>query len=196
MAHYNDRAEAFWFATRDHDVRQNYEALLTALGPGGPWTLLDLGCGPGRDLKVFAEQGHRAIGVEGASRFVEMAASYSGCEVWHQDFLALDLPGMFFDGIFANASLFHVPRQHLASVLAHLHATLREGGVLFCSNPRGHNEEGYHEGRYSVFYDWPAWSAVMSETGFNEVTHYYRPTDAPPEQQRWLASVWRKGGLG
>lgn len=192
MAHYNERAEAFWLATRDHDVRQNYEALLKALGPGGPWTLLDFGCGPGRDLKAFAEQGHRAIGVEGASRFVEMATAFSGCEVWHQDFLALDLPAAFFDGVFANASLFHVPRVHLAPVLAHLHATLRAGGVLFCSNPRGQNEEGYRDGRYSVFYDWPTWRALMGEAGFSEISHYYRPTDAPPEQQRWLASVWRK----
>ncbi|HUW97767.1 MAG TPA: class I SAM-dependent methyltransferase [Acidiferrobacter sp.] len=192
LAHYNARAEAFWAATRDHDVRQNRESLLAALGPGGPWTLLDLGCGPGRDLKAFSEQGHRAIGVDGAGRFVEMAASFSGCEVWHQDFLSLDLPEAFFDGIFANASLFHVPRQSIARVLSQLRVALRSGGILLSSNPRGANEEGYRDGRYGVLYDWPAWSKLLGDAGFVEVMHYYRPPDVAPEQQRWIASVWRR----
>lgn len=193
LAHYNGRADAFWAATRDHDVSQNREALLAALGTGGPWTLLDIGCGPGRDLKAFSEQGHRAIGVEGAARFVEMAAAFSGCEVWHQDFLALDLPEGFFDGIFANASLFHVPRLSLPAILSQLHGALRSGGVLFCSNPRGANEELYQDGRYGVFYDWASWQELLRGSGFTEITHYYRPSEAPPEQQRWIASVWRKG---
>ena len=192
LAHYNARADAFWEATRDHDVRQNREALLAALGPGGPWTILDLGCGPGRDLRAFSEQGHRVIGIDGASRFVDMAASFSGCEVWHQDFLQLDLPALFFDGIFANASLFHVPRQALPCVLSQLRAALKPTGVLLSSNPRGDNEESYRDGRYGVFYDWPSWKYLLCGAGFVEVTHYYRPADVAPEQQRWIASVWRK----
>jgi SAM-dependent methyltransferase len=66
-----------------------------------------------------------------------MARAHSGCEVWHQDFLKLDLPEAHFDGVFANAALFHVPRQALPHVLLELHATLKPGGVLFSSNPRG-----------------------------------------------------------
>ncbi|MHB1513231.1 MULTISPECIES: class I SAM-dependent methyltransferase [Acidiferrobacter] len=192
LAFYDGRAEAFWAATRDHDVAQNREALLSALGAGGPWTLLDLGCGPGRDLKAFAEMGHRAIGVEGVARFVAMARAYSACEVWQQDFLALDLPPAFFDGIYANASLFHVPRASLPLVLSELRTALRAGGVFFASNPRGAGEEGYREGRYGVLYDWSAWRDVVSAAGFAELSHYYRPTGEPAEQARWIASVWRK----
>ncbi len=192
LAHYEQRAEAFWQATRDHDVRQNRAALLAALGPGGPWTILDLGCGPGRDLKAFSELGHRAIGVEAVGRFVAMAAAHSACEVWQQDFLALDLPDEGFDGIFANASLFHVPRQSLPLVLGQLRTALRDHGVLFCSNPRGANEEGYRDGRYGVMYDWPTWAALVRAAGFTEITHYYRPPGVSPEAARWIASVWRR----
>lgn len=192
MAFYDGRAEAFWAATRDHDVVQNREALLSALGPGGPWTLLDLGCGPGRDLKAFSERGHRAIGVDGAERFVAMARAHSGCEVWRQDFLALDLPAEHFDGIYANASLFHVPRRSLAFVLSQLCSALRAGGVFFASNPRGQGEEGYREGRYGVFYDWPSWREAVSAAGFEELSHYYRPAGEPVERAHWIASVWRK----
>src|SRR5438445_3974359 len=78
-----------------------------------------------------------------------MARSYSGCEVLHQDFLTMILPESRFDGVFANASLFDVPSQELPRVLLELSETLRSRGVLFCSNPRGNNEEGWSGDRYS-----------------------------------------------
>ena len=150
------------------------------------------GCGPGRDLKVFSELGHEAIGLEGAERFVELARDYSGCEVWQQDFLKLELPDEFFDGIFANASLFHVPSQELPRVLRELRAALKPDGVLFSSNPRGENEEGWNGERYGCYYNLETWREFVEGAGFVEVMHYYRPPGVPREQQPWLASVWRK----
>ena len=189
---YNGRAESFWEGTRDHDVSQNMDALLSNIRADAPFTILDVGCGPGRDLKRFTDLGHVAVGLEGASKFAEMARAHSGCEVWHQDFLQLDLPSETFDGVFANASLFHVPTQELPRVLAALHRTLKPGGVLFSSNPRGGNEEGWNNGRYGAYHDLEAWRAYLMPVGFEELTHYYRPPGLPREQQPWLASVWRK----
>lgn len=188
VAHYEQRAAAFWAATRDHDVRQNRDGLLAAIESSPPYTLLDIGCGPGRDLKAFADAGHHVIGVEGAPTFVTMARAYSGCEVWCQDFLALDLPSGHFDGIFANASLFHVPRAALPAVLGRLHASLKPRGVLFSSNPCGHNEEGFHAGRYGVFHDHDGWRHHLEAAGFVALSHYYRPA----AQQSWLASLWQR----
>jgi SAM-dependent methyltransferase len=192
LAHYESRAEAFREGTRDHDVRQNIDALLRHLRGPAPFTLLDLGCGPGRDLKTFARLGHQAIGLDGAERFVAMARADSGCEVWQQDFLALDLPTARFDGVYANAALFHVPSAELPRVLRELHATLKPGGVLFSSNPRGANEEGWNGGRYGVYHDLEHWRAHLTGAGFAELEHYYRPAGLPREQQPWLASVWRR----
>src|ERR1700736_1863885 len=98
LEYYNQRAEDFWRGTRDHDVSQNIAA---------PFTILDFGCGPGRDLMALAKLGHVAVGLEGAADFAAMARAHSGCEVWQQDFLKLSLPDQHFDGVFANASLFH-----------------------------------------------------------------------------------------
>src|SRR5438445_3601322 len=84
---YNRRAEDFRDGTRDHDVSQNIAALLSHIEAEPPFTILDFGCGPGRDLKTFTGLGHLAIGLEGAARFVEMARTESGCDVWQQDFL-------------------------------------------------------------------------------------------------------------
>jgi len=191
---YDQHAEEFWQGTRDHDVSQNIAALLQYIEGDPPFTILDFGCGPGRDLKAFAEIGHVAVGLEGSASLAAMARAYSGCEVWQQDFLKLDLPGSHFDGIFANAALFHVPSQELPRVLLELHATLKPGGVLFSSNPHGHNEEGWVSGRYCAYYDLEAWRHHVSAAGFVELSHYYRPTGRPREQQPWLASVWRRSG--
>jgi SAM-dependent methyltransferase len=191
---YNAHAESFWQGTRDHDVSQNRDALLQNLFGPGPFRILDLGCGPGRDLKIFRELGHEAIGLEGAERFVELARNFSGCEVWQQDFLKLELPPKFFDGIFANASLFHVPSQEAPRVLRELWATLKADGVLFSSNPRGDNEEGWSGERYGCYYNLQRWRELVTAAGFEEITHYYRPPGVPRRQQPWLASVWRKIG--
>lgn len=192
LAHYDQRAEDFWAGTRDHDVKQNIDALLSAIESKPPFAILDFGCGPGRDLKTFSDLGHVAVGLEGSARFAAMARAYSGCEVLEQDFLKLDLPQGRFDGVFANASLFHVPGAALPRVLRELQASLKPGGVLFSSNPRGANEEGWNRGRYGAYHDLETWRRHVTAAGFSELSHYYRPPGLPREQQPWLASVWRR----
>jgi SAM-dependent methyltransferase len=192
LAHYDECAEDFRAGTRDHDVSQNIDALLRHIKGEPPFRILDFGCGPGRDLAAFTRLGHTAVGLEGSERFVAMARADTGCTVWQQDFLALELPDGRFDGIFANASLFHVPSRELLRVLGQLHATLVPGGVLFSSNPRGAGDEGWHRGRYGVYHDLEGWRRTLLGAGFRELEHYYRPAGLPREQQPWLASVWRR----
>jgi len=191
LAYYERDPDGFWAGTQHHDVRQNIDALLRHIRGASPYTLLDFGCGPGRDLATFKALGHIAVGLEGAPAFAAMARAHSGCEVWEQDFLQLHLPPQHFDGIYANASLFHVPARELPRVLHELHAALKPNGVLFASNPRGQNEEGWNRGRYGSYHDLEAWRAFMAGAGFTELEHYYRPAGLPIEQQPWLASVWR-----
>ena len=193
LEHYGQRAESFWEGTRDHDVKQNIDAMLSLITGAAPFTILDFGCGPGRDLVALTRLGHHAIGLEGEREFAAMAREHSGCEVWEQDFLKLDLPDSRFDGVFANAALFHVPSQELPRVLLELSGTLRPRGVLFCSNPRGNNEEGLSGDRYSCFFDLDTWLNYASAAGFFEVRHYYRPPGLPRHKRPWLATVWRKG---
>lgn len=122
--------------------------------------------------------GHEPVGLDGSPALATMARKHSGCEVWEQNFLTLKLPARHFDGIFANASLFHVPRQELPRVLSELRASLRPDGVLFTSNPRGNNEEGWNRGRFGVYHDLQSWRAYLETAAFQELEHYYRPRAA------------------
>lgn len=193
LSHYENNAQRFWLGTRDHDVSQNIQALLGALPCDRPVKILDFGCGPGRDLMQFKKLGHEAIGLEGSPAFCEMARAYSGCEVWQQDFLKMNLPEQNFDGIFANASLFHVPLQELPRVLREFYAALKTAGVLFTSNPRG-SEEGWEGNRYGNFMEFEEYRKILEKAGFELLRHYYRPEGKPLDQQPWLAVVARKRG--
>ena len=198
LAEYDRMAAAYRLGTADHDVSQNIAALLDAIEGAPPYAILDLGCGPGRDLRAFAALGHEVTGLDGSVGLVTIARNETDCQVLHQDFLDLDLPPARFDGIFANAALFHVPSSQIVRVLADLAAALKPRGVLFCSNPRGKNEEGWVGGRYGCFYDLETWRALATAAGFTELHHYYRPPGRPRSEQPWLATVWRKseGGSG
>lgn len=191
LSHYEVRAELFWEGTKDHDVSQNIHALLNALPKDKALDILDLGCGPGRDLKVFKDLGHKPVGLDGSRAFCRMAEAYSGCTVLNQSFLSMALEPSSFDGVFANASLFHVPRQELPMVLGYCCEALRPGGVLFCSNPRG-NEEGWNGLRYGNYMEFDVSQEYLHQAGFEVVDHYYRPEGKPREEQPWLAIVSRK----
>lgn len=191
VSHYQQHAEDFWEGTKDHDVSQNVDALLRHLPGPPPQRILDLGCGPGRDLATFVARGHAPVGLDGAAAFVAMAQASVGCEVWHQDFLALQLPTERFDGIFANAALFHVPTQELGRVLEALHRTLVTRGVLFCSNPRGPDIERLQGRRFGSYLTLETWSCFVMAAGFELIEHYFRPPGRPRDEQPWLATVWR-----
>ena len=126
------------------------------------------------------------------SEFVKIARARARCEVLHQDFLDLDLKSDTFDGVFANASLFHVPTQELERVLNDIYSCLKTDGVFFCSNPRGPDIERLNGDRYSVFLQLETWRGFVRSVGFTELEHFYRPSGKPREQQPWLATVWRK----
>lgn len=188
LSHYNQNAEAYWQGTKDHDVTQNYAAFLAPFPVDKKLDILDLGCGPGRDVHYFKSLGHRPVGLDGSEVFCTMARRYTGCEILHQTFLDLELSDYSFDGIFANASLFHVPSIELPLVLDKLHAALRPGGILFLSNPRG-NEEGWSGQRYGHFIQLGTSVRFLDAAGFSVLSHYYRPSGKAIEDQPWLAIV-------
>eukprot|EP00798_Chlamydomonas_sp_ICE-L_P026220 gene26220-11952_t len=215
LEHYSLRAAQFWEGTRDHDVSQNRGALLRNLeqhyttpspasssGSGPSYNILDVGCGPGRDLMALTALGHSVTGLDGCPEFIEMSkVNCPQAKLLLQDLHKLDLGLDVYDGIFANAVLFHVHKPELPRVLRELHAALRPSGVLFVSNPRamgpadmesgGVNDWGGDQ-RYGHYQTVTSWEKTCSEAGFKQLEHYCRPPGRPQEEQPWLASVWQK----
>ncbi len=193
IQHYENNADSFWEATKAHDVTQNYAAFLAPFPAGKSLDILDFGCGPGRDVKYFNDLGHRPVGLDGSAAFCRMARAYTQCPILHQQFLRLSLPSQAFDGIFANASLFHIPSSELARVLNELRCALRPDGILFLSIPRGNNE-GWNGQRYGHFMQLETSKSYLQAAGFEIMQHYYRPADKPLAEQPWLALVCRMTG--
>jgi len=201
IADYGAVAEGYAAGNMDHDVSQNMEALLGALADReAPLDILDVCSASGRDLVAFTKLGHRAVGLDGVPRFCEMARQLSGCEVWRQDLTALDLPLRRFDGVFANACIFHVPSTALDGTLRALVGALRPGGVLFVSNAHGFGEdkEGWTGGRtpstrsYVCWLSEETWIERCEAVGLELLDKFYRPPGLPRERQPFLATVWRK----
>ncbi|CAA9892038.1 Type 11 methyltransferase [Candidatus Methylobacter favarea] len=190
LSHYNQHADAFWEGTKDHDVTQNYAAFLAPFPAGKKLDILDFGCGPGRDIRYFQSLGHRPTGLDGSEKFCRMARRYTGCQILQQTFLNLNLPRHAFDGIFANASLFHVPSLELPRVLNALQDALRPDGILFLSNPRGNNE-GWFGQRYGHYMELEVSKTYLEQSGFEIIHYYYRPSGRPIHEQPWLAIVCR-----
>jgi len=209
---YDAIAAGFDAGNANHDVSQNIEALLKPLlakaEPGASHPvldILDLGCAGGRDLLDFARRGHRPVGLEGSSAFCELArAKVAGkepaIEVWQQNLCELSLPPTRFDGVFANAVLFHVPLECLDDVIAQIWTTLKPGGIFFASNAHGfgQDKEGWTEGRTPDTQSWVCWLSESTwrqrceAAGFVMQDLYYRPPGRPRECQPFLASVWSK----
>nr|WP_197536768.1 class I SAM-dependent methyltransferase [Halobacteriovorax marinus] len=191
LGHYSERSDLFWQGTKDHDVSQNINALLQSIKADAPYRILDFGCGPGRDTLALKNLGHIPTGLDGCENFVSMAKEHSGSEVLHQNFLELELRENYFDGIFANASLFHIPKSEFRRVLGDIVASLKKGGVLFSSNPRG-NSEGFNGARYGYYMELEEFNEHLEAVGLTLEDHYYRPEGLPRSEQPWLACVARK----
>lgn len=191
LGHYNQNATSFWQGTKDHDVTQNYKAFLAPFAKQRKLSILDFGCGPGRDIQYFQSLGHEVTGLDGSEVFCRMAEHLTGCQILNQKFLSLKLSTQAYDGIFANASLFHVPGEELPRVLYDLHKAIKPEGILFLSNPRG-DQEGWSGQRYGHYMQFDTSKNFLINAGFELLNYYYRPSGKPRHEQPWLAIVAKK----
>jgi SAM-dependent methyltransferase len=196
IAEYQTTAEGFREGTWDHDVSQNRAALIAAM-PRNPGRILDFGCGPGRDIVAFQAEGQEVIGLDATPAFVTMAQQIGG-QVWQQNFLNLELPEQFFDGIFANASLLHVPHSEMLRVLQDLYRSLVPEGAIVMSLARGQGE-GFVDRltgqRYTSYWEYETMSPLLEQAGFTIDHHYYRPPGLPLAMQSWVVLVAKRSAI-
>lgn len=157
---YETIAERYHERTKDaRSHRAALDRFVDAL-PADP-LVLDAGCGPGRDLRLLRERGCRVVGLDIAAAQLRVARDYEPAAVLVRgDLRALPVASESVDGVYALASLLHVPRDELDRALAGLYEALRPGGAFFCSlkrredDPRGDPDERRDDGSfYTHAYD-------------------------------------------
>ena len=135
--YYNNNSESFIKDTRNIDMKKNYEVFLANVPDRG--LILDAGCGSGRDSLIFQKLGYRVDAFDGSSSMVSEAKKLTGLNIELSTFEDFEF-NRFYNGIWACASLLHVRRVNLVSILTRLSEGLISGGVLYSSFKYGNNE--------------------------------------------------------
>lgn len=144
LEYYNQTAQAYAADTLNADVSKLYEFFLSRLPAHA--TILDLGCGPGRDSLHFLREGYRVQSIDGSPEFCKLASQLTGQPVLCRTFEDIDFTEEF-DGIWACASILHVPSTRLPLVLENLSRALKKGGYFYASFKYG-TFGGDRNGRY------------------------------------------------
>lgn len=159
LSYYDENAAAFCEGTRNADMSEMRGRFLRYLKPGA--LILDAGCGSGRDSKAFMESGYRVVAIDGSEKICRLASKYLGQEVQCRRFEKIEEKEVY-DGIWACASLLHVPHELLPKVIARLITALVDGGVLYASFKYG-EEEREAGGRYFTDLREDGWKKVLEE---------------------------------
>lgn len=191
-SYYDENAEPFFADTAFVDLSDGRRRFVAALPPGG--RVLDAGCGSGRDALAFRELGFDVTAFDGSAAMVAKASAHTGLTVLHLDFAELTWCEAF-DGIWANASLLHVPRRDLPDIMRGLRAALIPGGVWELSFKLGRGER-QTPGRLFTDLDEPAARALIAEVGGLETLAITISYDVRPgrENEGWTNLLVRRMG--
>ncbi|NCA71921.1 MAG: class I SAM-dependent methyltransferase [Sphingobacteriia bacterium] len=191
LAYYEDHAQSFFAETVEVDMAPLYARFLARVPPGGQ--ILDAGCGSGRDALAFRRLGYAVTAFEASPALARMASDYCGLPVEVQRFQEIEWEDRF-DGIWACASLLHVPLAELPGVLRRLGRALKSGGVLYASFKYGARERE-HGGRRFTDLDERGLAALVEGVPPFAVVETWVSGDRREgrEGERWLNAVVARG---
>jgi len=187
---YEEHANEFYASTVGADMGALYDAFLPLLPEGA--RILDAGCGSGRDSRAFLDRGYAVTAFDASAALVARASALLGRPVQWMTFQKIDFPEAF-EGVWACASLLHVPRAEIDGVLARLTRALVPDGVAFLSFKYG-DGEGERNGRWFNSYDEESFRAVLRRQTAVEEVRLWRTADvrAGRADEYWLDVLLRK----
>ena len=192
IQYYQDNAESFFSSTVNVNMDNVYGPFVNHLIPGS--RILDAGCGSGRDTKFFLEKGYKVDAFDASSKLAERASAYTGIEVKVATFNDVDAVERY-DGIWCCASLLHVPKEMLPSVMAKLSTALKPQGIWYVSFKYG-NAERLVQGRTFTDMDEQALSVLVGQIRTVEVSKMWTSTDnRPGREEIWLNALLVKHHL-
>jgi SAM-dependent methyltransferase len=187
---YETNAQLYAEQTRGIDLAHLYQPFLSAVSRGGK--ILDIGCGAGRDLKRFVEDGFEAVGIDPSEKLAAIASKYSGCKVLISGVQDLKFIQEF-DGAWACASLIHLPRNLLTGALERIFLALRPHGVLLISMQMGSGETVTDDGRFFTRYTSQELSDAIERSRFELINVWITPDSLPGRDSiTWVNAIARK----
>ena len=190
LYYYNQNAASFVEGTKDVDFKSIQDKFTARLPQGA--SVLDLGCGSGRDTKYFKEQGFRVTATDGSEELCKIASEYSGVPVKHMLFLELSEVNAY-DGIWACSSILHCSYEDLVVVMQKISTALKNNGVLYTSFKYG-TFSGERNGRFFTDMTEESFKELLLRCPELELEDVTITTDVRPGrgEERWLNLILRK----
>ncbi len=190
LDYYNEQSAQFTGSTVDLEFSEIQDRFLSHLNPGA--LILDFGCGSGRDSRYFLKKGFRVEATDGSEEMVRIATETAGIPVRQMLFQELD-ENEKYDGIFACASILHVPYAELKDILVRMRKAAKTGGFLYVSFKYG-DYEGYRNGRYFTDLKEDRFHELLEQAGGLEIVEEWISSDARPgrDDEKWLNAILRK----
>ena len=187
---YDQNAEEFASGTMAADMSETRSRFTAHIPPKG--IILDFGCGSGRDTKAFLDSGFRVEAVDGSEELCALASAYTGITVHKMLFNELDSQDRY-DGIWACASILHLPRTELAEVIRKLEKALKYGGVLYTSFKYG-EYEGMRNGRYFTDFTEESLQAFWHSMTDLQIFDIWRTQDVRSDrkERQWINLLARR----
>ena len=189
MNYYDTNGQEFFDGTVNTDMSSHYDDFLKLLPKNG--NILDAGCGSGRDTLNFKSRGYNVTAIDGSEKMCELASEYAGVNVRQMQFQEIEFHDCF-DGIWASASLLHVPSDELKDVLKRLKKSLKDNGIFYASFKLG-NFEGERNGRFFNDFTEETARKLFENAGF-EIIKTWLTHDARIERQdeKWVNILVKK----
>lgn len=190
LNYYDNNAKSFSENTLEIQFTEIQDMFLNQLNKNA--TILDFGCGSGRDTKYFLDQGYKVDAIDGSQELCKLASKYTCVEVKHlyfQDFHEYNK----YDGIWACASLLHLNQSELEVVLLNLSSAIKSDGLIYASFKYG-TFEGMRNGRYFNDMDEDKFNKTLERVGTLRIINQWISYDARPSrvEERWLNVFLKK----
>lgn len=188
--YYNRNVKQFYDNTVAVDFTDTQNVFLSKLAKGS--TILDFGCGSGRDTKYFLSQGYHVEAIDGSLELCKLASQYTGTKVRHMLFQELSAINKY-DGIWACASILHLPWSELAGVMRKMQASLKANGIIYTSFKYG-TFSGERNGRYFTDMTEARFAGFIEEIDGLQIEEQRISADVRPGrgEEQWFNIILRK----
>ena len=189
LNYYDKNAEAFANSTTDIEFSETQDAFLSELKEGA--SILDFGCGSGRDTRYFLQKGYQVSALDGSAQLCRIAEENTGIDVTQMDFNDFAEQDLY-DGIWACSSILHLSKKELKRVLIHMEQALHKGGIIYTSFKYG-NFSGMRNGRFFTDFTEDSFREFISDMERLAVEKFWLTNDVRPGRQdeKWLNVVLR-----